>query len=758
MLKKHIQVLNERFLSRYGVDRILLLMAEYFALQGAKVTYGCSRYSEEAFKKQKPFVLPPFDGRIFQDVEKFANAEKVATDAMLANWVEDKPDLILIGGWPFFDLAARAPSFGVPSVFIDAGAVPHVGLSPPEQMIQQELRRIRAQTLPFISRILPISDFIRYSQTEPDRLCSTGVRTIYLGADHFRSTTSQPASSLLQRLTALKQSGTKLLLAAGRFEPSGYKNSMAAIHVARGIRISLENIRVLVLHPADHMAVPADMKDCVEGIGFPSDNELLDIIRLVDLTLSTSLWEGFNLPLVESQLEGCPTLAFACGSHPEVVADPWFLCQSEAEMASKALQVLTGKAPHASLRNLNERFASRFLWTTTLREIWSEIISVLDEPASTTRGKRLLFVDVGPNFSFLLKEDARGAGGALNAHLLFHPLLEVIFVQWDEVRGCYVLSQEVSFGFISSPLSVIKEQLNSVSIDRMLMAASPRCCLPPLILVQMGSSRELMQKRIDWARSIGLTVVHTIFEEAAPRLHSGSVRQVSEIDYNLLPVDAIVCNSAETCEKVQSRIEQERQALSPRLLFADIRAATPIKRNAHIGQISGDFHILALEASGSSGGFDKLLDVYELLLDQLPHRKLSLSLVGSKGIQIMPRLQSTSTGIRAYANPSPAELDDLYSSANILICPSTDGSIELVGSKSLSMGLPCILQDKFLDLQGWGGCYGADMISSASIKRAILALLENEWLLDYLVKEAFASRIRDWTDYVDGVAATLYTL
>jgi 5-methyltetrahydropteroyltriglutamate--homocysteine methyltransferase len=41
----------------------------------------------------------------------------------------------------------------------------------------------------------------------------------------------------------------------------------------------------------------------------------------VDLGVSVSLWEGFNLPLAEMQWGGRGVLVFDCGAHPEVVAD-----------------------------------------------------------------------------------------------------------------------------------------------------------------------------------------------------------------------------------------------------------------------------------------------------------------------------------------------------------------------------------------------------------------------------------------------------
>jgi len=40
-----------------------------------------------------------------------------------------------------------------------------------------------------------------------------------------------------------------------------------------------------------------------------------------NLLANTSLWEGFNLPLVEAQAQGKAVIAYDCWAHPEVVAN-----------------------------------------------------------------------------------------------------------------------------------------------------------------------------------------------------------------------------------------------------------------------------------------------------------------------------------------------------------------------------------------------------------------------------------------------------
>ncbi|WCL51277.1 glycosyltransferase family 4 protein [Leptospira sp. GIMC2001] len=49
-----------------------------------------------------------------------------------------------------------------------------------------------------------------------------------------------------------------------------------------------------------------------------SEEEKINYLRGLDIFISTSLWEGFNLPLLEAQALGTLSIVFDTGAHPEV--------------------------------------------------------------------------------------------------------------------------------------------------------------------------------------------------------------------------------------------------------------------------------------------------------------------------------------------------------------------------------------------------------------------------------------------------------
>ena len=99
----------------------MVLAGRSFQSHDIEVSYICLRYDLQTIDPERDdlTVLPMPVGL------NIRTTERRATGLIMERWLKDKPDVVLIAGWPFFELAGRAQSVGVRSVFIDAGAVPH---------------------------------------------------------------------------------------------------------------------------------------------------------------------------------------------------------------------------------------------------------------------------------------------------------------------------------------------------------------------------------------------------------------------------------------------------------------------------------------------------------------------------------------------------------------------------------------------------------------------------------------------------------
>ena len=410
-----VLICNERLLARFGVDRLLLMLARGLILAGHEVGLAALRLERNAVNAITPHHLVA-EIRDFNGIE---TAEDAAAAWLEANWDGlcggASPDVVVSGGWPFFCAAAVAARFGARSVFIDAGAVPQDGMSGLGLDMQRDLRRVRALTLPCFTAVLPISRFIRHSQTIPDRGHTGGVHTVLLGADHLNAPLfelppdGQAEDALQRRLDALAAAGAQFLFALGRFEGTSYKDSAAAFTVLRRVRRLVPNAMLLALEREGVLPVPPDLTDAVIPLGFISDGMLVACMRRAVVGIGTSRWEGFNLPLAEMQWEGRLALVLPVGAHAEVVANPWALCADAEEMADKAIALLLGIAPAevvdpAELRAWGERFR----WHDVIARYVTEIDAL--GAAGAGRGAMLVDADLGSTTGIAVRWQAGLSG------------------------------------------------------------------------------------------------------------------------------------------------------------------------------------------------------------------------------------------------------------------------------------------------------------------------------------------------------------
>jgi glycosyltransferase involved in cell wall biosynthesis len=108
--------------------------------------------------------------------------------------------------------------------------------------------------------------------------------------------------------------------------------------------------------------------DRVEVLGHVA--ELAPLYRGADALLVTSRAEGFGLPVVEAMASGCPVIAFANTSLPEVVADAGILVPDGDvdAYANGVRQLLDDPSLRTQLRELGLNRAKQFSWRRTVEQ------------------------------------------------------------------------------------------------------------------------------------------------------------------------------------------------------------------------------------------------------------------------------------------------------------------------------------------------------------------------------------------------------
>ena len=576
-LSKRILICNERLLFRFGVDRILLTLAEELVKQGASVTLLCVRADKQVKQTFKAAVIELEDA---QD-KGFLEAKSLCSThlrRLLSQSALSQPfDLIVSGGWPFFTAAITGQQYGVATVFIDAGAVPHTGLNSDTRTVQALLRKMRSLTLPQFTRVLPISEFIRCSQTLLDRGYADGIETIYLGVDHlekgvFKPSNSSREAAVVTRLKGLKAAGTKLVLNLGRFEATGYKNSPASIRVTKQAAPSGKRTRLVILEDKSELSKvlgPSALSN-VEAVGKVSDRTLVEIIRLVDVGVSVSLWEGFNLPIGEMQRSGKPVVAYHIGAHSEVIAHPWCLAVSEPELARKLSIILDDGLP-AIVNRAIARWRKRpeFTWKAATGAYITAFDQMLadDQKRRRPTGQTAVLVDVTNASVDEANSGVMRVARRLLGELQKLAIINLIFIRWNGAQQTYELLNRANaqilatFGGPHDTWSLAEglpqgRPLDMLEVDLLLGSiASPILFMPEIALD--GSARS----RAAWAssRNIPVSVVlHDLIPITHPQFCDASiVKEFPSYLGAVLSSGLIAANSGETLKQLEAYLARE---------------------------------------------------------------------------------------------------------------------------------------------------------------------------------------------------------
>lgn len=782
-----IDICNERLLPRFGVDRLLVLLARRLADAGHEVGFACLRCEETMLLPitQDVSVIPMPQGL------DMAGTEANAAGAMAYRWKQRKPDVVVIGGWPFFQAGAQAGIYQIESVFIDAGAVAQDGFPEPLLTMQRELRRIRQLTLPAIHRVLPISDFIRCTQTEPDRGGDTGVKTVLLGGDHMALGTfggdqqGGKGRDLVWLLEAGKEKGERLLLGLGRYEPQGYKNSAAGYEVFRLVREQVPAARLLLLDAGQDCQVPTDLEPYTYLLGAPDDLTLQEIMVLCEAGLSTSLWEGFNLPIAEMQWLDRPSVAFNLAAHPEVIAEPWLLCHDTKEMARKLVALLRDDG----VPKLASRFASfrqRRQWKFTLTAWESEITeaarrlpTLVETPPGDPRERRIVLVDV-TNASL----DPANPGvirvvRRLCSELQRDERLELIFAAWNRDLEEFSFLDQTRRNFLESyggprdGLGLLAAWKGDVTPERLIARIEPGRSLPPVLLMPEVMFDGQAEARANWGRSRGFKTAAILYdlipiyypELCDPNVCAGFPAYLEA----LVDVDAVWTISGFTLQEFSRYLAGKDKKLP--LIHEAVLLPGQFGERPRIQEVTADGHsqetrILFVSTLEPRKNHLRLLQAFQLLRARRPELPLRLRLIGNRyagAPEIAEQIQAAAKqdpSIEWLGTIDDGRLADEFKDCAFTVYPSLVEGYGLPILESLWLGRPCLAHSGGVmqELAQPGGCVMADMTDPESIVRSLERMATDQALLSRLRQEALERKIATWQDYADDVAGRLIAL
>ena len=181
---------------------------------------------------------------------------------------------------------------------------------------------------------ISISRFLR-DELRKEVGIESRVKHVKISRKQYNKKTNRKKVAAIIRKHHLKR---PLLLYVGRLSP--HKGIHLLIKAFRIVKERFPKATLLIAGKHTFEGYSQKLKRMDGGVvfaGFVPDKELPHYFGSCDLYATASLWEGFDIPLVQAQMCGKRVVAFDVGSHPEVVKNGILVKEGDVKAFAEAV-------------------------------------------------------------------------------------------------------------------------------------------------------------------------------------------------------------------------------------------------------------------------------------------------------------------------------------------------------------------------------------------------------------------------------------
>lgn len=228
-----------------------------------------------------------------------------------------QPSLVVAHTQPWMSLLAEIPASNECGRWVWEHGDPTPELIPQEKESRQREKDLkREKVYPLVDRVFAISEFIRRDIGWPN------ADVVYNGCP-----TVEDLPRALKTPQSLLRVGVLMRMGVNEAK---YKGADKLVELSRLVAQKRSEIKFAIMGRGRDVDADVYRKAGFEVYLNASDAQKFAYLRGLDVLVSPSQWEGFNLPLVEAQSLGTHAIAFDVAVHPEVCP---FVFSSPDEMA-----------------------------------------------------------------------------------------------------------------------------------------------------------------------------------------------------------------------------------------------------------------------------------------------------------------------------------------------------------------------------------------------------------------------------------------
>jgi glycosyltransferase involved in cell wall biosynthesis len=255
-------------------------------------------------------------------------------------------DVIVPCTHPYY---GAGPILGAPDIFFNFGNVPTTGFGWKSQLNWAWLG-FSEDTIfkPRATRVVSISHFLHNQQSQEVQRKGS---VLHLAGDHYYSPKSSERRSAFRGEFGIP-AGATVIAYCGRMhkQHAAYKGNEELLRLGQRIASVQKDFALVTCGlGSEEDAEWIRSYGAIPILNLPPER-MPDFYNAIDIYLTASRWEGFNLPLVEAAWHGVPSIAYDAGAHGEHVTSVLVPDGRFDELCSAALTLVRD-------RRLRERFA-----------------------------------------------------------------------------------------------------------------------------------------------------------------------------------------------------------------------------------------------------------------------------------------------------------------------------------------------------------------------------------------------------------------
>ncbi len=323
-----VAILTPTFSEFSGPDRVVINEATELAAKGNSVTVFAFKTDFDSQKLPKNVTVEvlgmpriPVLERIYR-LLFFLDAAKVIRIVNRLKGFDEVISFLYPMTLPAM-IAKKRMGQRLKYVYYDVGvAYPQLFDSLPEKVYMKIFAAFTKITVKNADAAISISKFCS-SELKKQTGLSSSVKYVKIDSGRFNKNVAVKHKKEIAAVVKKHNLKKPVLLYVGRISP--HKGVHLLLQAFRIVKEKIPSATLVVVGKHTFQKYSRQLRKMAEGIGgvvftgFVADEELPVYYGSCDVYVTASMWEGFDIPIVEANACGKPAVAFDVGSHPEVL-------------------------------------------------------------------------------------------------------------------------------------------------------------------------------------------------------------------------------------------------------------------------------------------------------------------------------------------------------------------------------------------------------------------------------------------------------